>query len=163
MKPTHLFANAHERVEICHGLRNQRQLPSAKLFLPRRIQRGSAIKHLAARHGIVRQYAEYGMRQKALAGTACADDGKDLSRRQTQIDAVHPCHQRMLQRTLIHAEGHGQILYFEKFLSHKASYFCPDCGSRISRSVSPRRSKISTTSSSKKPGKNANHHMPSAR
>ena len=163
MESAHLFADAHERVKVGHGLRDQSQLPSAQLLLPRRIQSDAAIEHLAARHGVVRQDAEHGVRQKALARTARADNGKDLSRRQTQIDAVHPCHQRMLQRTLIHAEGHGQILYFEKFLSHKASYFCPDCGSRISRSVSPRRSKISTTSSSKKPGKNANHHMPSAR
>ena len=79
VEPAYLFADAHERVEVCHRLRDQRQLPSAQLFLTRRIKHGPAIDHLAARHGVVRKDAEQGMRQKALARTACADDGKDFS------------------------------------------------------------------------------------
>ena len=67
MQPANLCADAHERVEIGYGLRNQRDLLPAQYLLTRGIKRCAAAAHLAAHHGIVGQNPEHGVREQTFA------------------------------------------------------------------------------------------------
>ena len=76
----HLTAHLHERVEVVHALRHQRDAVAAQRGKRRRILLRAVEPDAAAHRGVRLEQPQHGIGQKRLAGTRRAYHGHDLAR-----------------------------------------------------------------------------------